>query len=109
VIAHDHLAVLRPSSGAASVRTYPRGRVCLEDGCATVLSAYNSSTFCAVHQRVSPQVTRAWRPVVEHTCVHCGAAFESANEKRRYCSDRCRMAAFARRKRAAVARSGEER
>ena len=52
--------------------------------------------------RASPAASRrAWRPAAERTCENCGVAFETANEKRRYCSDRCRMAAFARRKRAA--------
>ncbi len=45
---------------------------------------------------------RARRPLAERTCLNCGLAFESANDKRRYCSDRCRMTAFARRKRAAA-------
>jgi hypothetical protein len=40
-------------------------------------------------------------PLREVACEHCGVTFETQNAHRRYCSDRCRMAAFARRKRAA--------
>ena len=40
--------------------------------------------------------------VREATCAHCGTAFETLNQARKFCSDRCRMAAFARRKRAAL-------
>ncbi len=103
MIVHDHIAATRTSAGAASVRTYARGRVCRADGCGTVLSAYNSSAFCALHEGVLPRKRRAWRPAMERACAQCGVAFETANERRRYCSDRCRMAAFARRKRAATA------
>jgi endogenous inhibitor of DNA gyrase (YacG/DUF329 family) len=40
-------------------------------------------------------------PLREAACEHCGATFQTQNPHRKYCSDRCRMAAFARRKRAA--------
>ena len=109
MILHDHVTARRPASGTAIVRTYPHGRICRAGGCGTVLSAYNSSEFCALHQRAVPRPRRVWRPAVERTCEHCGIAFESVNEKRLYCSDRCRMAAFARRKRAAAVRAREER
>ena len=42
------------------------------------------------------------RPITEIACEHCGSVFLTANPARKFCSDRCRMAAFARRKRAAV-------
>ena len=32
-----------------SVRSYPPGRVCEAKGCRTILSVYNASTRCAVH------------------------------------------------------------
>jgi hypothetical protein len=43
-----------PSTGKASDRipAYERGRVCEAWGCATILSKYNASHFCAVHERV---------------------------------------------------------
>lgn len=30
-------------------RTFPRGRVCAEDGCGTRLSIYNDGRFCSQH------------------------------------------------------------
>lgn len=39
-------------------RTFPRGRVCAEDGCETRLSIYNEGRFCSSHQ---PQVTPRMR------------------------------------------------
>jgi endogenous inhibitor of DNA gyrase (YacG/DUF329 family) len=42
------------------------------------------------------------RPIREVACEQCGTVFETGNQARKYCSDRCRMAAFARRKRAAI-------
>jgi hypothetical protein len=40
-----------PGTGRASDRipAYERGRVCEAWGCTTILSKYNSSHFCAVH------------------------------------------------------------
>ena len=32
------------------VTTYPAGRTCAFNGCKTVLSRYNPSTFCAAHE-----------------------------------------------------------
>ena len=31
-------------------RRYPEGRVCVQDGCRTVLSVYNPSRFCSQHE-----------------------------------------------------------
>ena len=42
------------------------------------------------------------QPIREVACEHCGTVFATGNQTRKYCSDRCRMAAFARRKRAAL-------
>ena len=39
-------------------RTFPRGRVCSEDGCDTRLSIYNEGRYCSRHQ---PQVTPRMR------------------------------------------------
>lgn len=33
-------------------QTQPAGRVCEEDGCATILSVYNDSYWCALHEGV---------------------------------------------------------
>ena len=86
------------------VRSFGGGRVCVAGDCATILSAYNPSSWCAVHGRLSPQARRgrqAVRPTDSRTCANpaCGAAFETTNQARRFCSDRCRMAAFSRRRR----------
>ena len=42
-----------PSSGRRRdrVRAYGRGRICDEPGCTTLLSIYNPSTRCALHQQ----------------------------------------------------------
>lgn len=46
-------------------RTYRPGRVCMADGCTTLLSIYNSSSRCALHERETAQDQRqaryAWR------------------------------------------------
>jgi endogenous inhibitor of DNA gyrase (YacG/DUF329 family) len=80
-----------------------RGRVCAHDGCDTILSIYNPGNYCSAHagearnrrHRESPQ------PLRLVACDNCGGEFQTKNVHRRFCSDRCRMAAFARRKRAA--------
>jgi predicted nucleic acid-binding Zn ribbon protein len=68
-----------PISQADRVRSYQSGRVCTHADCGTILSIYNPSRFA---------------------CEQCGTVFETGNQARKFCSDRCRMAAFARRKRA---------
>jgi hypothetical protein len=46
-------------------RTYRPGRVCVADGCTTVLSIYNPASRCALHEREAAQDERsgryAWR------------------------------------------------
>jgi hypothetical protein len=39
-------------------RTFPRGRVCDEDGCETRLSIYNEGRYCSRHE---PQATPRMR------------------------------------------------
>jgi predicted nucleic acid-binding Zn ribbon protein len=92
-----------PVSQTHRVRAYQRGRVCAHDGCDTILSVYNPSAYCGAHAEMARNKRRRGElhPVREVACEHCGTAFETQNTHRRYCSDRCRMAAFARRKRAA--------
>ena len=50
--------------GVDRTTTHPRvhaaGRECLEEGCATVLSIYNSSSRCSVHGS-APKQYRHWR------------------------------------------------
>lgn len=95
----------RPSRAAAQrVAVYGRGRVCAEPSCATVLSAYNPSAYCCLHEKPARGTTvsrqRATEQLVRKICAHdpCQRPFASANPSRRYCSDRCRMAAFQRRR-----------
>ena len=109
MILRERVSGRRPLPGTASVRTYARGRVCRAAGCGTVLSSYNPSSFCALHECAIPRPRRARRPAAERTCENCGGAFTTANEQQRYCIDRCRMAAFARRRRAVGAKGSEER
>ena len=93
----------RPVSLTERVAVRKRGRICAHDGCDTILSIYNPGKFCSAH--VSEARTRRHRespqPLRQVACDHCGEEFETRNAHRRFCSDRCRMAAFARRKRAA--------
>lgn len=39
-----------PDRGKESSARAPRGRVCAQSGCRTVLSIYNKSTLCSIHQ-----------------------------------------------------------
>jgi hypothetical protein len=95
------------ASGSKSgrVRSHEGGRVCAQSTCATILSIYNPTRFCTLHAQSAACDRRRCaqeHAVREVTCAHCGAAFETHNQARRFCGDRCRMAAFARRKRAAL-------
>jgi hypothetical protein len=38
------------ASGNSKVVSYDAGRVCLQEACSTVLSVYNKSPFCSVHE-----------------------------------------------------------
>jgi predicted nucleic acid-binding Zn ribbon protein len=91
-------------SQANRVRSYQSGRVCAHAECGTILSIYNPSKYCTVHAGlgISGRRRGAPRPIREVACEQCGTVFETGNQARKFCSDRCRMAAFARRKRAAV-------
>ena len=92
-----------PISKGSQVRSYQSGRICTHSECDTILSVYNSSKYCTVHARLASGRSRSTpRPATEVACERCGLVFETANPARKFCSDRCRMAAFARRKRAAV-------
>ncbi len=86
---------------AERVRTYAGGRICAVEGCLTVLSIYNPSRFCGLHAAPDRSGARRkpLRPLRRSKCEHCGTEFETTNPVRKYCSDRCRMAAFAARQR----------
>jgi hypothetical protein len=86
-------------------RTYGAGRVCTADGCDTVLSSYNPSSVCCLHNqgwtvhRRSIERHAAGRPELVGTCRNpqCGQPFVTTNPAKKYCCDRCRMQAFQRR------------
>jgi endogenous inhibitor of DNA gyrase (YacG/DUF329 family) len=88
--------------GQRRIPVRERGRRCAEPYCGTILSVYNPSPYCCLHERRGAARVRRRdeKPLVEKKCAHdeCGRTFESANPNRVYCSDRCRMAAFARRR-----------
>jgi len=92
-----------PATQAERVRTYTAGRMCAVEGCQTVLSIYNPSRFCGLHSAPDRAGARRrpLRPLRRCACEHCGAEYETTNPVRKYCSDRCRMAAFAIRQRSA--------
>ena len=93
-----------PVSQACRVRSYQSGRICAHPDCDTILSIYNPAKYCTVHRSLAANGRRRGtpRPIREVACEQCGTVFETGNQARKYCSDRCRMAAFARRKRAAL-------
>jgi endogenous inhibitor of DNA gyrase (YacG/DUF329 family) len=93
-----------PVSQANRVRSYQTGRICGHTECDTILSIYNPSRYCTVHAALAASGRRRGtpRPIREVACEQCGTVFETGNQARKFCSDRCRMAAFARRKRAAL-------
>jgi hypothetical protein len=85
---------------------FARGRVCAEPSCDTHLSIYNPSPFCALHAvkvNAVPLRAASRRPLEERVCGSCGGLFASSNPKRRYCSDACRMKAWAQRRQQASA------
>lgn len=51
----------QPARGKGSADRPPRGRLCVQDGCTTVLSTYNSSDHCWLHTPV------AYRHPLSHT------------------------------------------
>jgi hypothetical protein len=53
----------RPIVGSNNeCRTYRAGRICLAEGCTTVLSIYNPSPLCSLHEgRRNPALLRSKR------------------------------------------------
>lgn len=86
-------------------RSHGAGRVCASEGCTTVLSRYNPSAVCCLHDggwagRDEDGGTSRRRslplPEIIGTCLNprCQAEFVTTNQTKKYCSDRCRMQAF---------------
>jgi len=95
-------------AASSTVTVYERGRVCARCGCSTRLSVYNPSAYCAAHDTLAAPCRKTHQsrgPLSERRCASeiCGEVFVSANPKRLYCCQRCRMAAFQRRRARATA------
>jgi len=89
-------------TGTERVRAFEPERRCAHEGCHTVLSIYNPSSYCGVHDRgrTSRPPRQNDRKLLERTCANgsCLTSFVTANPARVYCSDRCRMRAFQQRR-----------
>jgi len=95
-------------AASATVTVYERGRVCARPGCSTRLSVYNASAYCAAHAEFAAPRAKTHQShgsLSERRCASetCDAIFVSGNPKRLYCCQRCRMAAFQRRRARAAA------
>ena len=83
-------------------RTYGVGRICVMDGCGTLLSAYNPSSVCALHgaawqddfHRGGRRSSRREETTRRCAFEPCGREFMTTNPAKRYCTDSCRMRAF---------------
>jgi hypothetical protein len=91
-------------SGSAHVRVYQADRRCRHEGCITVLSIYNPSSYCSLHEhrQIDHHARHAAREALKRVCANtaCAGAFVTNNPARVYCSDRCRMSAFQQRRQA---------
>jgi hypothetical protein len=82
------------------VSVFGRGRVCDAAACGTILSAYNPSSCCAIHERPDDadrsRGGRQGEPSEAYVCANprCRRVFKSPHQKRSYCSDNCRLDAF---------------
>ena len=89
------------------VSVFGRGRVCAAAGCGTILSVYNPSSCCVIHEKREAscrwRTSRKDRPFEARVCGNsaCERWFESPNQKRLFCSERCRVQAFYERRRPA--------
>jgi hypothetical protein len=88
-------------SARSKVHAHRPGRLCGQEGCDTVLSIYNPAALCSLHDDAHDEArTKECHrkgTTVTRNCAHesCESSFETANQFRVYCSDHCRMAAFA--------------
>jgi len=90
------------------VSVFGGGRVCAAADCGTILSVYNPSSRCVIHDErevsLRARASRMDRPSEARRCgtPACERWFESPNPKRLFCSDRCRLQAFYEHRRAAA-------
>ena len=73
------------------VKTYPVGRICDHEGCATILSRYNATMYCGAHP---PDTGLRFHGMTFQQCA-CGAVTgrESKSGACRKCADAKRRAA----------------
>lgn len=92
------------NAGTGHVRVFKADRRCTQEGCSTVLSIYNPSAFCSLHERrqTDRRARQSNRQLLHRVCANdaCRATFGTSNPARVYCSDRCRMSAFQQRRQA---------
>ena len=90
------------------VSVFGGDRVCAAADCGTILSVYNPSSRCVIHDKrevsLQARASRKDRPSEARRCgtAACERWFESPNPKRLFCSDRCRLQAFYEHRRAAA-------
>jgi hypothetical protein len=98
-----------PDAGASPVRVFQADRRCRMEGCSTVLSIYNPSAYCSLHQQRETlrRERQRDRQTLQRICANrcCEQTFVTSNPARVYCSDRCRMNAFQQRRQAAKRRT----
>ncbi len=92
-------------TGSERVRAFEPQRRCAREGCSTVLSIYNASSYCSVHDRghTTGRTRKGDKKLLERTCANgsCLTSFVTDNPARVYCSDGCRMRAFQQRRQSA--------
>lgn len=96
------LASAKPARLDEIPKTYGSGRICAVGGCPTILSSYNPSGVCCLHnlgwavRERAPSHRHRALPEISRSCLNpqCGITFVTTTPSKRYCSDRCRMKAF---------------
>lgn len=56
------IAASLPKSRSRRCKTYRAGRVCLYEGCTTILSRYNPARLCSLHESLGVNSTPERRP-----------------------------------------------
>ena len=97
------LASAKPARLDEIPKTYGSGRICAADGCRTILSRYNPSSVCCLHglgwsvREVASARRSQALPEIDRACQNpqCAILFVTTNPSKKYCSDRCRVKAYA--------------
>jgi hypothetical protein len=64
-------------------KKHPAGRVCAEPGCGTVLSVYNETDRCGLHQPEPDDIWCGYRVVICAACGHAVAIGRSVRPSRK--------------------------